>query len=65
MDEEDEDTSVKEVLTTLDGGKSPVKHAECKLAKSTQELMRLIFDNDMFSSQMKKMDIDVKKMPLG
>ncbi|KAL3852915.1 hypothetical protein ACJMK2_016521 [Sinanodonta woodiana] len=38
---------------------------ECTLDKETQELIQLIFDNDMFSDAMKKFDIDVKKMPLG
>ncbi|XP_041348360.1 protein mono-ADP-ribosyltransferase PARP3-like [Gigantopelta aegis] len=36
-----------------------------KLDKTTQQLISLIFDHDMFNSTMKSFDIDVKKMPLG
>lgn len=35
----------------------PVKVKGCTLDKPTQELIKLIFDNDMFQSAMKKMDI--------
>jgi len=37
----------------------------CTLDKPTQDLVKMIFDNDMFCEAMKAMDIDVKKMPLG
>ena len=36
-----------------------------KLDIQTQDLISLIFDQDMFDSALKKYDIDVKKMPLG
>ena len=44
---------------------SDQKVAKCTLDKTTQALLRLIFDKDMFKDAMKKFDIDVKKMPLG
>lgn len=61
-DDDDEDT--------VDAGPAPAarsdqKVASCKLDKTTQSLMKLIFDNDMFRDTMKNFDIDVKKMPLG
>lgn len=37
----------------------------CTLDKPTQDLIKLIFDNDMFNEAMKNLEIDVKKMPLG
>eukprot|EP00803_Ostreobium_quekettii_P003819 evm.model.scf_1223.2 EVM.evm.TU.scf_1223.2 scf_1223:21871-26792(+) len=37
----------------------------CKLDSNTQELMEFIFSNDMFTSAMKNMEVDVAKMPLG
>ncbi|NWI65852.1 PARP3 polymerase, partial [Todus mexicanus] len=37
----------------------------CTLDKATQELVSLIFSNDMFRDAMQTMNIDVKKMPLG
>jgi len=36
-----------------------------KLASETQELMKLIFDENMFKHAMEEFNIDVKKMPLG
>ena len=35
----------------------PTKLATSKLDKETQSLVKLIFDNDMFSNAMKSMDI--------
>eukprot|EP01095_Lingulamoeba_sp_RSL-Kostka_P012534 TRINITY_DN4989_c1_g2_i2.p1 TRINITY_DN4989_c1_g2~~TRINITY_DN4989_c1_g2_i2.p1 ORF type:complete len:638 (+),score=261.82 TRINITY_DN4989_c1_g2_i2:47-1960(+) len=37
----------------------------CTLDDRTQSLLRLLFDHDMFKSQMKKLNINVEKMPLG
>ncbi|XP_038627337.1 protein mono-ADP-ribosyltransferase PARP3 [Tachyglossus aculeatus] len=37
----------------------------CTLDQATQELISLIFSNDMFNDAMKSMNLDVKKMPLG
>ncbi|KAG8436109.1 hypothetical protein GDO86_007281 [Hymenochirus boettgeri] len=37
----------------------------CSLDKPTQDLMTLIFSNDMFKEAMQTMNLDVKKMPLG
>ncbi|CAL1529107.1 unnamed protein product [Lymnaea stagnalis] len=39
--------------------------APCSLDKQTADLIKLIFDNDMFSAALQKFDIDTKKMPLG
>jgi len=56
-------------LDSVDG--SPVKSKAskkvkaCVLDKPTQGLIKLLFDNDMFKEAMAKMDLDVKKMPLG
>jgi len=45
--------------------KSSAKVAASKLPAETQELMRIIFDQDMFTDQLKEFEIDVKQMPLG
>ena len=37
--------------------KSGQKFAKSTLAKETQELIKLIFDNDMFNDTMKKFEI--------
>jgi len=37
----------------------------CSLPKPTQDLMKLIFDKNMFESAMESFDLDIKKMPLG
>lgn len=63
-DEEDED-DLDAVLSELAESKSGGKVAKCTLPKETQDLVKLIFDNDMFKNAMKSMEIDVKKMPLG
>jgi len=39
--------------------------AESKLPKETQELVKIIFDQDMFTDQMSHYDINVKQLPLG
>ncbi|XP_046358125.2 protein mono-ADP-ribosyltransferase PARP3-like [Haliotis rufescens] len=41
------------------------KVADSTLDTTTQKLVNLIFDLDMFKDAMKSFDIDVKKMPLG
>ncbi|XP_064633352.1 protein mono-ADP-ribosyltransferase PARP3-like [Lineus longissimus] len=41
------------------------KTKPCSLDATTQKLLNLILDTDMFKDAMKKFDIDVKKMPLG
>jgi len=61
--EEEEVEEVKPVKISTSTGPKTVK--PCSLAKPTQSLIKLIFDNDMFKEQMKKFDIDVKKLPLG
>ncbi|XP_067159685.1 protein mono-ADP-ribosyltransferase PARP3 isoform X2 [Apteryx mantelli] len=50
----------------VDGGKiSKRRILPCTLDKATQDLVSLIFSNDMFRDAMQTMNIDVKKMPLG
>lgn len=53
-------------LAKLDEIEGPPKKVEkCTLDKSTQSLIKLIFDHDMFKEAMANMEIDIKKMPLG
>ena len=73
MDAQDETDNAEmvEKLEQLDdasGVPAPVsnkKVKKCTLDEATQSLIKLIFNNDMFKEQMAKMNIDVKKMPLG
>ncbi|XP_071499101.1 protein mono-ADP-ribosyltransferase PARP3-like [Diadema antillarum] len=60
--EELQETSEK--LANLDDD-SDKKVLPSQLEKPTQELVKLIFNEDMFKEQMTKFEIDVKKMPLG
>jgi len=46
----------KEILT---------KGIKCSLDPRVQELVKLLFDTNMFKEQMKEAKIDLKKMPLG
>lgn len=65
-DEDDDDDS-----TPQQQQKAPVSTTDaknylpCTLDDSTQDLIKLIFDTDMFNDAMKNLEIDVKKMPLG
>jgi poly [ADP-ribose] polymerase len=60
-DEDIEEDQVDAAIET-DSNK---EEAPCSLDKPTQELIKLIFDNDMFKAALQKFDIDTKKMPLG
>ncbi|XP_076469646.1 protein mono-ADP-ribosyltransferase PARP3-like [Babylonia areolata] len=60
-DDDDDD----DVVDAGPAVKSNQKVAKCTLDSTTQSLLKLIFDQDMFKDAMKKFDIDVKKMPLG
>ncbi|XP_053152140.1 protein mono-ADP-ribosyltransferase PARP3 isoform X1 [Hemicordylus capensis] len=63
-DEEESEVTVK--VDTVDGVKlSKQRVRPCTLNKATQDLVSLIFSNDMFKEAMQTMNIDVKKMPLG
>ncbi|XP_054831185.1 protein mono-ADP-ribosyltransferase PARP3 isoform X2 [Eublepharis macularius] len=63
-DEEEQEVIVK--VDTVDGVKLSKQNVRpCTLNKATQELVSLIFSNDMFKEAMQTMNIDVKKMPLG
>lgn len=46
----------QEVIEDVDTGK-PKKVKACTLEKPTQELVKLIFDNDMFREAMKTLEI--------
>lgn len=59
--EGEEEAEVK--IDTVDGVKKEV--LPCTLDKPTQELINLIFSNDMFNNAMETMNLDIKKMPLG
>ncbi len=49
MDDDDEDVDeIKDALVVLDKNRKPQKVLPSALAKPTQDLMKLIFDNDMF-----------------
>ncbi|XP_064605124.1 protein mono-ADP-ribosyltransferase PARP3-like isoform X2 [Liolophura sinensis] len=64
MDAGDDDVDAgpsKVTITSADGQKT----AKCRLDKPTQDLVKMIFDNDMFKDAMATLNIDVKKMPLG
>ncbi|GFO23256.1 poly [ADP-ribose] polymerase [Plakobranchus ocellatus] len=61
-DDEEDDIDYSKLQTT-DGDVK--KTAPCTLDKSTQDLIRLIFDTDMFKAALQKFDLDTKKMPLG
>ncbi|XP_067685164.1 protein mono-ADP-ribosyltransferase PARP3-like [Haliotis asinina] len=61
MANEDEEDEVDAPVVDTKGRK--VK--ESALDVTTQKLVNLIFDLDMFKDAMKSFDIDVKKMPLG
>ncbi|KAK2857977.1 hypothetical protein Q7C36_005896 [Tachysurus vachellii] len=37
----------------------------CTVDSATQRLIKFIFDNDMFKEAMERMNLDIKKMPLG
>uniref|UniRef100_A0A670ILM4 Poly [ADP-ribose] polymerase n=1 Tax=Podarcis muralis TaxID=64176 RepID=A0A670ILM4_PODMU len=63
-DEDEQEVTVK--VDSVDGVKlSKQRIRPCTLDKPTQELVSLIFSNDMFNDAMQTMNLDVKKMPLG
>eukprot|EP00662_Eupelagonemidae_sp_cell21_P048982 gene48982-37258_t len=39
--------------------------AKSKLPSAVQDTIKIIFDNDMFKKEMKKLGVDTDKMPLG
>ncbi|XP_061423027.1 protein mono-ADP-ribosyltransferase PARP3 isoform X2 [Lethenteron reissneri] len=65
--EDDEEEGEKPVVSVdiVDGSLTKKVIKPCSLPKQTQDLMSLIFSNDMFKDAMKEMNLDVKKMPLG
>lgn len=60
-----EEEEISEPSESAATSKGPTTYLPSKLDNSTQNLMRFLFDKDMFQSALKKFDIDVKKMPLG
>eukprot|EP01126_Amoeba_proteus_P018010 TRINITY_DN1894_c0_g2_i5.p1 TRINITY_DN1894_c0_g2~~TRINITY_DN1894_c0_g2_i5.p1 ORF type:complete len:400 (-),score=89.99 TRINITY_DN1894_c0_g2_i5:75-1274(-) len=63
----DDAAEMEDALEVLSKTKSSIvqKIKPCTLPVATQELLKIIFDHDMFKTQMAKMNIDVNKMPLG
>jgi len=61
-EEEDDDSDEDDMATKK---KKKKKLPECKLHPSVQDLVKLIFDKDMFDSQMKEIGYDAAKLPLG
>ncbi|XP_062853048.1 protein mono-ADP-ribosyltransferase PARP3 [Trichomycterus rosablanca] len=61
----DQDAEVK--VDTVDSAPGTAKKniLPCTLNTSTQKLVKLIFDSDMFKEAMENMNLDIKKMPLG
>jgi poly [ADP-ribose] polymerase len=49
----------------VDDNKASVKRAECTLDAPTQDLMRLIFNQDYFDQTMTALNYDANKLPLG
>jgi poly [ADP-ribose] polymerase len=62
-DDDDEEEVVVKPVKGKTAKKKKVR--DCSLPKSTQKLIKLIFDNDMFKEALKEMKIDLDKMPLG
>jgi len=67
--EMDHGADVEEVVEAVKkrgaSSKKDVKVRESKLPEATQDLIKLIFDHDMFKEQMIKYDLNVKELPLG
>ncbi|KAM4740490.1 protein mono-ADP-ribosyltransferase PARP3 isoform 1-T2 [Anableps anableps] len=61
----EQDAEVK--VDTVDGKRKKVSKnvLPCTLDRATQNLIELIFSNDMFKEAMECMNLDIKKMPLG
>ncbi|XP_071815911.1 protein mono-ADP-ribosyltransferase PARP3-like [Apostichopus japonicus] len=62
---EDEMAETAQKLNALDEIDTEIITSPCTLDTATQQLIKLIFDNNMFEEQMAKFELDVKKMPLG
>jgi poly [ADP-ribose] polymerase len=68
IDYEDDDLEeVNQILEKLSGSDArPVRKVKpCTLEGPKKDFIQLIFDNDMFKTQMEHFQLDVKKMPLG
>uniref|UniRef100_A0A8B8BUJ9 Poly [ADP-ribose] polymerase n=1 Tax=Crassostrea virginica TaxID=6565 RepID=A0A8B8BUJ9_CRAVI len=63
MSLEDEDETDAPAQAAVSKSTGPTE--KCTLDVPTQDLLKLIFNHDMFKDAMKSFDIDVKKMPLG
>ncbi|KAK8390955.1 hypothetical protein O3P69_016955 [Scylla paramamosain] len=59
----------EEEADAVDGGQQLVKvtksYGDCPLDYRTQLMIMIIFSDDMFTNQMSRMNLDIKKMPLG
>ncbi|XP_022047918.2 protein mono-ADP-ribosyltransferase PARP3 [Acanthochromis polyacanthus] len=65
--EVDGDQDAEVMVDTVDGKAVKVSKnvLPCTLDEATQDLITLIFSNDMFKEAMECMNLDIKKMPLG
>lgn len=65
--DDEEEEQMLEALNAIEQGDKKLKQTvrPSTLPKKTQELLKLIFDHDMFKTAMAKLEIDVKKLPLG
>lgn len=66
MDHNDEDAEeIEAALKKTLRDKQGKKILPSELPKPTQDLMKLIFNHDMFQEAMQNFNIDTQKMPLG
>ena len=65
MADDDGEDGGEMVVVAADNTPQNVKVAKSKLDSKVQNLLKLIFDHDMFKAQMETFKIDTKKMPLG
>jgi len=63
--DEDAAAELEEAIDTIAKARANKREKPCTLPQETQNLVKIIFDNDMFKQSMKEMDLDLKKMPLG
>lgn len=63
--EDEDDTATGEDVGEDDGVKTEVQAAECTLDLPTQDLMKLIFNQQYFQDTMASLNYDANKLPLG
>jgi len=63
--EADDQEEIEQTLKKVLKNKAGRSIQPSQLPQPTQELMKLIFNHDMFQEAMQSFNIDTKKMPLG